>query len=273
MVVLVDGKEVKMCFSTRDFYKECSCLKSRANDLTERTPLEVGKTRTLYVSQGEYAVVRGDDTRVNVVGSDEAATCHIVILHHTKSNGVAVAHFDGVVNIDFYLTRIVGELIHGYEDTNIDVYASGGIYYSRIPAQGNATSQNISLQLIRRMIKLKCNFNIKQWCCCELNTRYSQYIGIYPIVTGLCWDRNENKVYPALFHERGPDRVMRSAFIFINNDIMRNLYTSKENKIIIQPFKNTKKRELEKYKDPTEKTIMGVRLFLNCVLNFLSVLQ
>ncbi|XP_030841955.1 protein N-terminal asparagine amidohydrolase-like [Strongylocentrotus purpuratus] len=49
----------------------------------------------LYVNQREYAVTIPSDSVVKVLGSDDATTCHIIVLRHTGSGATALAHLDG----------------------------------------------------------------------------------------------------------------------------------------------------------------------------------
>ena len=122
---------------------------------------------------------------------------------------------------------MVGQLVHGYKQKTVDVYAIGGIYNVSTPVESNDISHNLSVGLIRRMIKSKYTFNVIQWCCCQLITEENDEGKIYPAKHGLCWDRSEKRARPAVFRDRGPERILRAADFFANKGIMRNRYKSK----------------------------------------------
>jgi protein N-terminal asparagine amidohydrolase len=46
-----------------------------ANKIEEQAPL-----KCLYVGQREYATVQSNDPLIDIVGSDDATTCHIVLI-------------------------------------------------------------------------------------------------------------------------------------------------------------------------------------------------
>ena len=50
--------------------------------------------KVLYVGQREMGVVSRDDDVIDIVGSEDATTCHIVILRHISTGVTGVAHID-----------------------------------------------------------------------------------------------------------------------------------------------------------------------------------
>ena len=174
------------------------------------------KAGALYVVQKDFAIIPGGDTKVSMVASGEATTSHIVVLYHRKSGGVVLARFDGVSDDEFYLVLMVRTLLEGFEDRSVDVYAVGGFYDQYSPTKGTKESLDLSNKLLRRMIEMKtCTFNIIQWCCCELNTIEKAKGMVLPVLNGLIWDRNEQQAYPAVFHYRGPDFILRCVATFL----------------------------------------------------------
>ena len=275
MVMLVDSEKVGSCSSTKTLYEEYPDLVSSAETFIGQAHLDVQQRSALYVKQQEYAVVRKGDGRLRNVGSDHAGTCHIVILYHDQSHGVAVAHYDGSNNPGSHLTNMVKKLVHGYGSKTVDVYAIGGIYHDYLPDESNEKSQDLSMKLIRRLIESKYNFNIKQWCCCELNTKEDFEGKVCPKVHGLCWDRDQKRAFPAVFHYHGPARNLRAAAFFCNKGNMRNLYNSKQYQIKIKSFSipsniSSIVEDLKKdnFKD---EEIVKVRFFVKYVFKVISV--
>lgn len=48
-----------------------------------RFPLQIGPIGLLYVGQRELAAVATHDKNVNIIGSDDATTCIIVVVRHS----------------------------------------------------------------------------------------------------------------------------------------------------------------------------------------------
>ncbi|WAQ96579.1 NTAN1-like protein [Mya arenaria] len=63
--------------------------------LTSKPTKAVPPHGLLYIGQREMAVVGPDDGQIQVMGTDDATTCHIVILRHTASMVTGMAHYDG----------------------------------------------------------------------------------------------------------------------------------------------------------------------------------
>ena len=49
----------------------------------------------LYVGQREWATVLFDDKHLDTIGSDDATTCHIVLIVDDATGNCAMCHFDG----------------------------------------------------------------------------------------------------------------------------------------------------------------------------------
>lgn len=81
--------------STAHFYKKFLSYKDGAKIFLENGIRKVGAKGALYVGQREVAATVPEDANVSMIGSDDATTCIIVILRHSVSGAVALAHFDG----------------------------------------------------------------------------------------------------------------------------------------------------------------------------------
>ena len=78
----------------KDVY-ECSSVQ-KANQIFLSQPIEnVGPNGLLMVLQSEMAAVAGDEKRLQRLGTDDATTCHMVILRHPESHATILAHLDG----------------------------------------------------------------------------------------------------------------------------------------------------------------------------------
>ena len=257
-------------YATFALYEDHPVLKKKASELLQSEYPQVDENRSLYVEQYEYAIVRGTDTRVKFVGSDRASTCHIIILHHKQSKDVGVAHFDGSDEDDICFQVMVGILLGSHEEKNVDVYAIGGVFHPDRHPKGNETSQKISRTLLSRMRRLNVFFNIKQWCCCELNTHNHIVYGISQRTHGLCWDLQHEEAFAATFRYRGPDESLRSACVYSCGGKMRSLYNSERHQITIRPFASRmEERDLTEYLHKPNEDIMWVSFLLSLFSNSL----
>jgi hypothetical protein len=81
-------------------------------------------SRTIYVSQREFAVLtKNDPNGFHLVGSDDATTCHILVLDNQVA--VALGHLDGCETQES-IERMCQELQqYAPQNTDYDVYLVG----------------------------------------------------------------------------------------------------------------------------------------------------
>ena len=96
---------------------------AQSNELTQ-TNDEIH--RTIYVSQREFAVLTGNDPHgFHLLGSDDATTCHILVLDNHSA--VALAHLDGC-ETEASIEKMLEQLKvfpHEEKKNNYDVYLVG----------------------------------------------------------------------------------------------------------------------------------------------------
>ena len=94
------------------------CLQTRAEDLLAQTPVHftpTTRTRVLYVGQQEAA--HAVPLQCDVVLSDKATTCHVLILRSSRHNAVpltTVAHLDGTSYDNCVRTLVQRHLQHHF---------------------------------------------------------------------------------------------------------------------------------------------------------------
>jgi hypothetical protein len=81
-------------------------------------------SKTIYVHQREFAILaKNDPNGFHLIGSDEATTCHILILDNQIA--VALGHLDGVKTHES-IEEMLNELKqYAPQNTNYDVYLVG----------------------------------------------------------------------------------------------------------------------------------------------------
>jgi len=94
MVLIIDGQEVTGVLCVRSLHDTYQLLKANSLSLLSRPQrLVSAEERCVYVGQREVAVA-GPDDRVEMLGSEDATTCHIVILRDSNTNTTGLAHLD-----------------------------------------------------------------------------------------------------------------------------------------------------------------------------------
>lgn len=82
--------------------------------------------RTIYVSQREFAVLSHNDPHgFHLLGSDDATTCHILVLE--TPSAVALAHLDGCETSESIeaMLKELKEYSNGEHTNAYDVYLAG----------------------------------------------------------------------------------------------------------------------------------------------------
>lgn len=256
MVLIIGNTIIDSCpESTDQLFRSHSHLVSQAERWHREAAKLVPEEGMLYVAQREFAVVPGADDRVKIVGSDDATTCHIIIFHHRESGNVALAHCDGSYKEEASILNFLQLLVGDSNEPAFDVYAIGGFYKTQSRVVGLEESQKLSLKYLNLFVKLDFQFNLIQWCCCELNT--AQTASAMPLFFGLCWDRMEKCAKPAVFTSHGNNATLRAASMWSTySNGMVNLYDYNKHSITIQPFSNTSNNPWHIYRTLSDEMIL-----------------
>lgn len=212
MTILIDGEALPKIPSTvRGVFQRYPSLVTEASSFLHNPQTHIDNpSRTLYVSQKEYAVVSQSESQLSVVGSDDATTCHIVILHNKRHSLFSVAHIDSANNIEA-LTRIVADTIGDSEvdeNLSLDLYMVGGYTDER------CTSELLTLELLHFYHELPVIIKLYLLCVGELNTQVKNGVN-WPIIYGVSvnFTLEYFHILPASFAllTRGPCLALRSS--------------------------------------------------------------
>ena len=69
--------------------------KENSNTFIHEKLNEQSALKCLYVGQREYATVQQSDPHIDIIGSDDATTCHIVLFVDENNGNSSLCHFDG----------------------------------------------------------------------------------------------------------------------------------------------------------------------------------
>lgn len=238
MVIVVEGTPLITCpNSTDELYTCYPNVVEKALSFVHQNARCIQPEFSLYVAQGEFGVVPGNDSKVKTVGSDDATTCHIVIIRH-PSGTVGVAHFDGSKNEEAAISAMVEKITSiEREVEGLQLCVVGGY----LPEKGsNEASKNeaehLSLKILGMFIHHKCSFQLSLWCTCRLNTLQGSN-GPQPIVYGVGVEVQTGSIFPAFFKSHEPNLPLRSASRWMSGDgRLYDLYDHISGTIAIGPF-------------------------------------
>ncbi|XP_069036520.1 protein N-terminal asparagine amidohydrolase-like isoform X6 [Lepisosteus oculatus] len=167
----------------------------------------------LYVSQREYATIDLCKGPVTRIGSDEATTCHIIVLHCPGTGKVSLAHIDGS-KVGVGVKFMVEEMKKQCKDFShsLDLYMAGGF----IDERGISHDNTMKLLQMNDVVR-------------EGNH--------WPVVSGVGvkMDGNSFHIYRATFPEKVPDITLRGARLTVDM-MMRRVYDTETDRLIVGPY-------------------------------------
>ncbi|XP_077980141.1 protein N-terminal asparagine amidohydrolase-like [Glandiceps talaboti] len=185
----------------------------------------------LYISQREFATVIPQHVSIDVIGSEDATTCHITVLRHTGSNAVCLSHCDGS-GVEGGIKAMLQEittLSHGKQGC-LELHLVGGF------ADDKKTSEQLSLEILNEFHKHPEEIHLKTACITDLNDIVKD--GVHgPIIYGVGVNVKTGEMYPASFADKGPDEAARSARNFVGiGKHMSSVYDFTKRQLRIGPY-------------------------------------
>ncbi|KAH3863459.1 hypothetical protein DPMN_026448 [Dreissena polymorpha] len=226
--------------SVAEFIQRYPKFKESAIVLSSKPTKAVPPHGLLYVGQREMAVASPDDEIIQVLGTDDATTCHIVILRHTASSATGLAHFDGsgLANATQNLIGTVMSVTGGKQWGRLELTLAGGFKDDR------GTSENLSVKILDCFNKNPAEVHLITACITDLNTRNEKGVP-FPIIYGLATIIQTGEVFPAKFQDRGPDQPLRSARSFTGADEVLNVYDNRKKLLVVGPFNYSSMDEID----------------------------
>ncbi|XP_053219995.1 protein N-terminal asparagine amidohydrolase isoform X1 [Podarcis raffonei] len=230
MPLLVNGERVDLSQPTRELIYTFPELEEQAKILRGQPAQSVGPKGLLYVQQREFAVTTPKDASVSILGSDDATTCHLVVLRHTGSGAICLTHCDGsdTETEVLLITNAVKVLSPNTECGRLEVHLIGGFSDDR------HLSQRLTNQLLRAFDRLQDNVHLVTFCVTELNDRQEKGKHL-PFIYGIAANVKTGEIFHATFPDKGPDVDLRSASI-LTGAKMVNVYDSRKEQLCIGPY-------------------------------------
>ncbi|XP_014257486.1 protein N-terminal asparagine amidohydrolase isoform X2 [Cimex lectularius] len=232
MVVLVGGTPLEEPLpDARTLHHLHPMFRETANQLISIPSKVVGPIGLLYVMQREMAVTVPHDKNVNIIGSDDFTTCIVVVLRHTGSGAVGLAHCDGAGIEEGVLSLVsrVQELAMGYPEGRLQLQFVGG--YS----DPHHFSEELFYTLIHAFHKQPVEVELTNVCVGELNTTVRSGIH-WPIIYGIAVNVKTGEVFPATFPDKGPECALRGARHITGGQQILDVYDCSLGLLRIGPF-------------------------------------
>ncbi|XP_045495469.1 protein N-terminal asparagine amidohydrolase isoform X1 [Colias croceus] len=207
MVVVLNGVLADECpTSVRALLAAHPGYRDAAAQLLSAAARVVAPPGLLYVAQREMAAVVPHDKNVTIIGSDDATSCIIVVLRHSGSGAVALAHLDGSGTAEAASAMVarVQQLAIGYPEGRLELQLIGG--FTDPHGYADELFSNIMISFHRQSEEI----DLTLACCCELNTALGGGTPS-PLVTGVGVDIRAGDLFPATFPDKGPELPLRCA--------------------------------------------------------------
>jgi len=201
-------------------------------------------SKLVYAGQREMIISHPGDPLVNIIGTEDATTCHVVVLREPSTGATGIAHFDSAEQEELEtFVKQLKELVlvlktssdQKCDNSNKDLL----LFETSILAgyqDEKDTSEELSLSLLSLMIEDETSrFDLSLFCVGSVNTRVENGLN-WPILYGAACDLSSGKVFNATFPYHGPDTALRSMRMHGNNPLLLSIYDCNSGKITIPPF-------------------------------------
>ncbi|XP_056662166.1 protein N-terminal asparagine amidohydrolase isoform X3 [Monodelphis domestica] len=230
MPLFIEGRRVRLPQSVREIVRAHPPLEERAKLLRGQPVQPVGPRGLLYVQQRELAVTSPQDGSISVLGSEDATTCHIVVLRHTGTGATCLTHCDGSdtqAEVPLIL-KSLKSLSGCGQDGRLEVHLVGGFNDDR------QLSQKLTSQLLSEFDRQEDDIHLVTFCVTELNDR-EENENHFPVICGIAVNIKTAEIFRASFPERGPEEELRSARSLTGGPMI-NIYDAKTEQLHIGPY-------------------------------------
>ncbi|CAM4619474.1 unnamed protein product [Leuciscus chuanchicus] len=250
MPLLIQNKRIERVTSTAELFSKYPLLKESAEQFVCRSAEPVDPKQLLYVQQREFASTTPADNSVSILGSDDATTCHLVVLRHTGSGATCLAHCDGSstwTEVPLIVNAVTSKS-NREKDGRLELHLVGGF------DDDKKTSHSLSLSILAAFQKQKEDVHLETCCITDMNDVTRD--GVHrPVVYGIGVNVKSGHMFPALFASRGPAEELRSARTFSGGEMVE-VYDSSRELVRIGPCRWTPNEDLGFWLSQDDDTIL-----------------
>ncbi|XP_026158650.1 protein N-terminal asparagine amidohydrolase [Mastacembelus armatus] len=250
MPLLIQNKGLGRISSTAELFDRYPHLQENARAFHSKPLVDVDPKCLLYVQQREFAATTPADNCVSVIGSDDATTCHLVVLQHTGSGAVCLAHCDGSSTWSEVplLVKAVTSLGNASKEGRLELHLVGGF------SDDAKTSHKLSLNILAAFQNQTEDVHLETCCITEMNDTVVD--GNHkPVVYGIGVNVKTGDVFPASFTHKGPAEELRSARTFTGGQ-MADIYDSSRGLVKIGPCKWSPNLDIAFWLSQNDDTIL-----------------
>ncbi|XP_042341137.1 protein N-terminal asparagine amidohydrolase [Plectropomus leopardus] len=250
MPLLIQNRGLDRISSTAELFDKYPHLQENARTFHSKPPVDVDPKCLLYVQQREFAATTPADNNVSVIGSEDATTCHLVVLRHTGSGAVCLAHCDGSSTWSEVplLVKAVTSLSTVSKEGRLELHLAGGFN------DESKTSHKLSLNILAAFQKQKEDIHLETCCITEMNDTVVD--GTHrPVVYGIGVNVKTGDVFPSSFTHKGPAEELRSARTFTGGQ-MADIYDSSRGLVKIGPCKWSPNLDIAFWLSQNDDTIL-----------------
>ncbi|KAM6941918.1 protein N-terminal asparagine amidohydrolase [Lycodopsis pacificus] len=250
MPLLIQNRGLDRIRSTAELFDKYPNLQENARTFSSKPLVDVDPKCLLYVQQREFAATTPADDSVSVLGSGDATTCHLVVLRHTGSGAVCLAHCDGSSTWSEVplLVKAVTSLSNFSKEGRLELHLAGGFN------DESETSHKLSLNTLAAFQKLKEDIHLETCCITEMNDVVVD--GTHrPVVYGIGVNVKTGEVFPSSFNHKGPAEELRSARTFTGGQ-MADIYDSSRGLVKIGPCKWSSNLDIAFWLSQNDDTIL-----------------
>ncbi|KAI5716355.1 hypothetical protein M8J76_005055 [Diaphorina citri] len=192
---------------SRTLFHNHSFYRDAVTSLLSVPPKVIGPMGLLYVQQREMAVTVPHDKNVSILGTDDLTTCIALVLRHSVSGAVGLAHLDGAGTEEAVASILqrVQELGLGYQEGGrLELQLIGGV------SDSHNYSEELFYNILHAFHKQTVEVDLTVACVCELNTIVRNGVR-WPIIYGVGINIKSGEVFSATFPDKGPDIPLRFA--------------------------------------------------------------
>ncbi|CAB3999293.1 N-terminal asparagine amidohydrolase, partial [Paramuricea clavata] len=207
-------------------------LEKRSREFAFQAQRTFQEKNILYIGQHEYGTVYPNDNFVDVVGSDSATTCQIVVLRHKGTGACSLAHFDGsgIPKALAAMVETLKEHAQNHGEHRIEMYIVGGFLDSR------NISEDVFMQILRGAYKLAVDIDLLCACVCQLNDTMLNGKHV-PSIYGIGVVVSSGEVVPVhQFNCQIPDEILRHVALYSEQKEVVQVYSSRTQEVTVKPF-------------------------------------
>ncbi|XP_074601343.1 N-terminal amidohydrolase 1 [Brevipalpus obovatus] len=234
MPLVVNGVMVdKLSSDTISLFEMYPSVKEYSRTFLNQPRKTITSYGSLYVLQREFALVNPSDPYVNILGTDAATTCNMVVLRHPETGMTACGHFDGSGTEDCIREMI--RKVHN-SGTSIDIHSGLELHMIGGFIDANGYSKDLCQKILCSFHRQAISIHLITACICEVNNTVRGGVNL-PIVRGIAVYVKTGEIFPASFVDKGPDVPLRSSRLLTSGSPgMLEIYDSYNGFMKIGPF-------------------------------------